>query len=264
MLKKVVVPRVFLGQLPALFAPRPALLIYNAKDDCCFTANETLPTVYDPVVPVYERYGRAEHFLFHVNDDPGTHNYERDNRVQFYKFIERYFVSPRNRLPDEIPSDQEVFNFDELAVGLPQNNATFRSLALARAENSLRPHYHSREEVALALREVVRYPDIRPTVHIERESEFDELQASAVTFHGGFGPFYGLLLETRPEAQKCVLHIADAPLVDSLPTIRALAVNYGNVLAIEPLFLGDNRPGGNSSWQYAMALQIHRQIAGPC
>ena len=41
--------------LTALLAPRPALLIYNQKDDCCYQSHRAKPSVYDPIRPLYEQ-----------------------------------------------------------------------------------------------------------------------------------------------------------------------------------------------------------------
>src|SRR5438876_8899378 len=36
--------------LTALLAPRPALLLYNEKDDCCFQTARALPSVFEPIL----------------------------------------------------------------------------------------------------------------------------------------------------------------------------------------------------------------------
>ena len=43
--------------LTAMLYPRPALLIYNEKDDCCFRAPQAWYSVYQPVTPLYEQAG---------------------------------------------------------------------------------------------------------------------------------------------------------------------------------------------------------------
>jgi hypothetical protein len=243
------------SHITALFAPRPALLIYNAQDHCCFTAADALPTVYDPVRPVYELFGRTNDFQFHINEDPGTHNYEQDNRIQFYNFIERYFLPEEERFPEEIPSDDEVLPVEALTVGLPEDNATFRSLALAHAESAPRIEHASPEEAAAILRRVTRHAEISPEVTVLREGTVDGLAVTALSFATMFGPFYGVLVESSKETAEGVVVVRDAPLAESLEPIRALAEEHGSVLAIEPLFLGGNQPGGDNAWQYGMALQ---------
>lgn len=114
--------------LAALVAPRPMLLTYNAEDDCCFRAPLVKPLVYDFLKPIYKLYGKEESLAWHENRDPGTHNYQLDNRLQTYRFFSQHFkLSPVER---EIPVDKEIKSYDELLVGLPDTNLT--TLGLAR------------------------------------------------------------------------------------------------------------------------------------
>ncbi len=130
--------------LTALLAPRPALLMYNEHDDCCFQTARARPSVYEPVRPLYEALGRPDDFAFHNNLDPGTHNYEREHRERFYGFLNRHFLDDRpgvlNR-DEEIPSEDEVRAEGELWVGTPAGNADFVSLArsLARGLKRRKP-----------------------------------------------------------------------------------------------------------------------------
>jgi hypothetical protein len=78
--------------LTAMLAPRPALLIYNEKDECCFPTHRAVASVFDPIVPVYELLGAKGRFAFHNNREPGTHNYLEDNRQAFYRFINRAWL----------------------------------------------------------------------------------------------------------------------------------------------------------------------------
>ncbi|HEY8504624.1 MAG TPA: acetylxylan esterase, partial [Gemmataceae bacterium] len=70
--------------LTAMRAPRPTLLTYNSKDDCCFESGYALPPLVDAAMPVFKLYGKPEALRTHVNHDPGTHNYERENREALY------------------------------------------------------------------------------------------------------------------------------------------------------------------------------------
>jgi dienelactone hydrolase len=115
--------------LTAMLAPRPALLLFNEKDDCCFQTHRALPSVVEPILPVYALYERATHFRFHNNTVPGTHNYDQDNREQFYHFLNDEFQPEITRRDAEIPVDEEVLSFDALKVGVPAGNAGFGKLA---------------------------------------------------------------------------------------------------------------------------------------
>ena len=120
--------------LTAMLAPRPALLLYNEYDDCCFRTARARPSVYEPVRPLYASYGRQDAFEFHNNIDPGTHNYEREHRERFYRFLNRHFLPGERVRDEEIPSADEVRSEEELTVGTPRVNADFvnltRSVAL--------------------------------------------------------------------------------------------------------------------------------------
>jgi hypothetical protein len=113
--------------LVAMLPPRPTLLTYNAEDDCCFRAPAVKPLVYDAMKPVFEKYGAAESFEWHENRDPGTHNYQLDNRLAAYRFFSRQFHLPL--ITSETGVDEEVKSYEELAVGLPKDNLTLLELA---------------------------------------------------------------------------------------------------------------------------------------
>src|SRR5262245_39488728 len=120
------------NHLTAMMAPRATLLTYNSKDDCCFESGYALPPLLDAAGPVFKLYGKEKSLRSHVNDDPGTHNYEKDNRQAFYRMVGDFFYpGDASYRAEEIPSDGEVKTKEELAVDLPAKNADFNSLALA-------------------------------------------------------------------------------------------------------------------------------------
>ena len=80
--------------LTAMMAPRPTLLIYDAEDDCCFRAPLVKPLVYDSVKPFFKLYGREDVFQWYENRDPGTHNYQLNNREPAYRFFSQQFGLP--------------------------------------------------------------------------------------------------------------------------------------------------------------------------
>jgi dienelactone hydrolase len=125
------------AQLTAMRAPRPTLLIYNAEDNCCFRAPLVKPYIYDDIRPFFRLLGVEDDFAWHENVDPGTHNYQVDNRQTAYRFINKYFdlAGPE----DEIPVDSEIKSIDELKVGLPTDNLTILGLARHFAGNIQRP-----------------------------------------------------------------------------------------------------------------------------
>ena len=115
--------------LSALFAPRPTLLIYNRHDDCCFQTRRTRKSIYEPIRPVFALLGARDNIALHDNTDPGTHNYERDNRRQLYKFLNQHWGLETP--DDDLPYRDELQTEAALAVGLPPDNATLISIAQA-------------------------------------------------------------------------------------------------------------------------------------
>ena len=113
--------------LTAMMAPRPTLLIHNAEDDCCFRAPLVKPLIYDGIRPFFKLYGKEDLFQWYENRDPGTHNYQLDNRERAYRFFSQQFGMPM--LEKEIPAGQEIRTYDELVVGLPKDNLTILDLA---------------------------------------------------------------------------------------------------------------------------------------
>ena len=88
-------------------APRPTLLTYNAEDDCCFKAGLVKPGVYDDVRPFFKLYGKENVFAWHENRDPGTHNYQLDNRLADYRFFSKQFDIPLPDNEDGVASENQ-------------------------------------------------------------------------------------------------------------------------------------------------------------
>jgi hypothetical protein len=133
--------------LTAMLAPRYALIIANTKDTCCFRADRAKESVVDPVKPVYELFDKSDNFDFHANEDPGTHNYDKDNREAFYKFVNKHFLPKGEGKDEEIPVDDEVRKQADLAIDLPKENGSFFTLAaeaMKKLPVSTRPSYSDR------------------------------------------------------------------------------------------------------------------------
>jgi len=147
--------------LTAMMAPRPTQLIYNAEDDCCFRAAMTKPFVFDAIQPIFALYGKQDLLSWHENRDPGTHNYQLDNRTQAYRFFASQFKLP----PFEEGADvaPEIKTYDELRVGLPENNLTILDLARKIAGQISRAPMTSPDAGRTKLKNLIRF---RP-VHIE-------------------------------------------------------------------------------------------------
>ncbi len=116
--------------LTAMRAPRPTLLTYNAGDDCCFKAGHTLEPLLQAARPAFALYGAEKHLRSHVNHVPGTHNFEQENREQYYAFLGDYFYpGDASFVRAEIPSEGELKTAEELTVPLPSDNVDFHRMA---------------------------------------------------------------------------------------------------------------------------------------
>ena len=141
-------------QLVAMRAPRPTLLVYDLEDDCCFRAPLVKPSVYDAVRPFFRLYGKEADLAWHANADPGTHNYQLDNRMAAYHFLYRHLGLPD--VESEAPVGGELKSYQDLTVGLPDNNLTLLGLARKLSDTARRPG-GSRQDLA----EVVRYREMK-------------------------------------------------------------------------------------------------------
>jgi hypothetical protein len=164
-------PADFLGgedytSLVALRAPRPTLLIHNGEDDCCFRSMLVKPYIFDALKPFFQIFGVEQNLAYYENRDPGTHNYQLDNRLQAYRFFSQHFNLPE--VAEEIPSGAELKTFEELSAGLPAGNLTITGLAKKLAGGITRPAIPAdptaREAWAAAqrpiLKTVIRYKPV--------------------------------------------------------------------------------------------------------
>ncbi len=116
--------------LTALLSGRALLLTKNAKDQCCFAAPHALPPLRDAASPKFKLLGREKYFRTHINHDPGTHNFEADNRRQLYKMLSHVFYGNETAVGlKEKHTDKEIFNSEQLHVNLPKNNVDIHRVA---------------------------------------------------------------------------------------------------------------------------------------
>jgi len=167
--------------MTAMLAPRPALLILNDKDDCCFVTNRTRPLIYDAVCPTYAAMGALDKFQTYNNFVPGTHNYGPDNRSQCYRFLNRHFGLSTPEQDIHKPTD--VLTEDRLWVGLPPDQRTMMGLALERANRLCHSHgvpatAGQRKALRAKLAEVIRLP--RYTAKATASQQTDDGSLTAV------------------------------------------------------------------------------------
>jgi dienelactone hydrolase len=253
----------FVGQdfthLTAMMAPRPTLLVFNAEDNCCFIGPMVKPELYDPVVPFFRLYGKQNAFEWHENLDPADHNYQLDNRQAFYRFLNHHFgLSGPNQ---EIPVAGEIKSYEELKVGLPQDNLTI--LGLARkiaAEIKREPASHSQR--LAQLKETVRYRPVTlrhawalantKSKGVETRSfrlEMSNDLAATAVWVSAMGAVPG---------GTATLVLNDGGRKAAIDTVVERTNRGEQVLALDPLFTGDASPRrtntDNSRWLYGVML----------
>jgi dienelactone hydrolase len=237
--------------LTAMRAPRPTLLTYNAKDDCCFEAGYALPPLLAASRPVFQLYGKEKALRSHVNDDPGTHNFEKDNRQALYRMIGDFFYPQDPKFdPAEIPVEKEVKTSGELAVALPAENSDFNVLARGLARDLPRVPAWPTEKAAaeqwqgeqrVRLREVVRAKDLE--VKADRTVATEKYGLHSVFWKLRLGDAWTVpVVElSRGEPKRTALLVDDAGRkAGVLNTERLLGAGW-RVLAVDPFYVGESR-----------------------
>ena len=229
------------AHLTAMLAPRVALLTYNEKDNCCFAAPHALPPLLEAARPVYQLLAKAENLHDHINYDPGTHNFERDNREALYKVIGRHwYPDVATFSPNEIDSQAEIKTAEQLNVELPADNLDLQKLAAGLMQNL--PAGRADRD---ALSAVLRLPsaskkssaapaDIPVNIVGQTHVSFwklrlgDEWTVPAVEF-----------LQDRSQGLSIV--IADGGRSAAASEIEQILKQGRSVLAIDPFYLGESK-----------------------
>lgn len=250
------------AHLTALRAPRPTLLTYNAGDDCCFKSGHTLQPLLDAARPIFALYGAEDHLRSHVNHVPGTHNFERENREQFYAMLGDFFYrGDTTFVRTDIDSQKELKTADELHVPLPEDNVDFHRLAQSLATGLPRqPALPTDKPAAEAwqqgrreqLRALLRVPSYRAMAH-SREiaaSSADAVRTPAlVTAHllqieGWTVPAVELAPLTKRVPQGVRLLVADAGRGSLAEECATLIAQSYRAVALDPLLWGESKLKG--------------------
>lgn len=236
------------AHLTALMAPRPTLLTFNAKDQCCFAADHALPPLLDAARPIFALYGKPENLRSHINQDPGTHNYLLDNRQALYRMLGDHFYAGRaDYRADEIPSDAEVKTPRELEVKLPPDNASLHSLAIDLSRPLPLDGELPRDRGTAAswgdsrrarLRAIVRARRYETRADKVADEEKDGLKAVLwkLTFGGWSVPVVEL---SRGAPKSSVLLVADAGREGAAAVARERLDRGERVFAVDPFYVGE-------------------------
>ena len=253
------------AHLTALFAPRPALLIYNARDNCCFLPERALPTTYEAALPVYRLLGAEQNLAFHINHDPGTHNYERDNREQFYAFLGAHFLGDHDTIKERPLEPEEIHAKEELYAGLPDNNATFASLAEAvfadhaprtpPVEETGNRRTMWQSQYVASLGAIVAPQAITWQTEVRQARGADGLQSDRYTLKSADWTLGALhVLPDRADTAEVTIVLSDQGIALESERLDRLVGEGRPVLACDPLFFGANTPNPRNPSALAMVF----------
>jgi hypothetical protein len=238
--------------LVALRAPRPTLLTYNIKDDCCFQSGHALEPLLNAARPIFNLYGAGFDLRAHVNHDPGTHNFEQDNREQFYAFLgDQFFRGEQNYPRTEIACQDEVKTPAELEVPLPENNVDFSKLAASLAAaipasdkaNGKQPTAPQQQERRQQLARFLRVPSYEVTSSKHETVSHENRQAESYQLKiGGHWtvPATEFVHTTKASAAPVIL-IADAGSAAHAGEVERLLAAGHPVLTVDPLLWGASK-----------------------
>jgi dienelactone hydrolase len=237
--------------LTALRAPRPTLITMNAKDDCCFAAGHALQPLLRAAWPVFRLCGQESALDSHVNTDPGTHNYELDNRQAFYRFVKRHFFADSPGFDaSEIPADSEVKPKEVLDVPLPAGMPDFHTLALELSRNlprdpALPTAVSAAEEWQQRgrdrLREIVRLRDFGVSAVQVASSVQGETQARSWRLRLGEDWTVPAVELFRGSPRQTTLLVADGGRVSAAAEAERLLAAGERVIALDPFYFGESK-----------------------
>jgi hypothetical protein len=239
--------------LTALLAPRPALLTFNAADNCCFKADHALPPLLDAVRPIYRLFGQEDRLRAHVNTDPGDHNFGLDNRLALYRMLgDHFFAGDAGFDATEIDSGVEVKTAEELRVELPADNAGFHTWATRLMADLPRSAELPTDKTAAEawqkaarnqLRGVVRASDYAVQAQSAGGDEKDKIKANYWRLRIGDAWTVPAVEFTPSGAKSTVLVVADDGRASpaAVAEIERLLAAGKRVVAIDAFYFGESK-----------------------
>jgi hypothetical protein len=249
--------------LTAMMAPRPTLLTYNSKDDCCFEAGYVLPALRAAAEPVFKLYRKKAFLRSHVNDDPGTHNYGKDNRQAFYRMVgDHFYAGDKTYDAKEIPSEKEVKSKADLLVELPAGNTDFHKLALALAKKLPRtPNFPAARAEALKWQETQR-KKLRNIVRA-KEYQVKAVKTDAPEKGGLKVVYWQIKMDStwtvpvvelaRGVPKTTVMLLNDAGRSSDVVNVNRLLDAGHRVLAVDPFYFGESKIP-QRDWLFALLI----------
>lgn len=244
--------------LNALMVPRPMLMIYNAKDNCCFVASTVKGNTYDPIVPFYEQAGVKGSLAYYENQNPGDHNYGEDNRLQLYRFLDQHFHPFSERVIQETVDSEEILTADQLRIPLPENNEDFDTLAAQFARDLPVVNNRTLPQMREQLRQTLKYPVWTASVdRFTGPQRFGDFVVRRLKVKTGDELTINAAIVEHADGQmikRTVVLLADSGVIQQTARISELIEQGGRVVVIDPLLIGWNKP---STRLYQTNLFIH-------
>jgi hypothetical protein len=249
--------------LTALRAPRPTLITFNDKDDCCFRPDTGMAPLVDGAKPIYRLYGQEGRLQTHVNFDPGTHNYERDNREAYYRFLKEHFYGGAAGFDaKEIPSDSEVKKPEELDVPLPTPNSSFHAQALTlldglRAKRGAAPPSPSnawKQRQRAELRKVLNAPRYNGIAESMAEETAGDTKAVYFKLRLGGEWTVPCVELTRGNPSGTTILLGDEGRAALAEQADRLLNSGQRVLAIDPFFFGEGKMKFGAGFLYPLLM----------
>jgi len=253
--------------MTAMVAPRPMLLTYNDKDNCCYQTWETLPPLVEAAEPIYKLYGKSHHLRTHnnmvVDPESSGHNFGRENREALYRLI-GYFFYPNDPhfAREDLPGlEKEIKPIPKLDVDLPENNHGFNSMArklmrdlpreprIPTGEAAVQTWQHRRRA---KLRDIVRYTAY--SVKAEPIREHQESGLHSRDWLLDMGEWAVPAVELTPtDAVGTSVVMSDSNRARASEQVTQLLQQKQRVIAFDPYYFGESALGERD---HLMALLV--------
>jgi hypothetical protein len=224
--------------------------------------------------PIYKLFDQESRLRSHVNVDPGTHNFGQDNREALYSMLgDNFFAGSPSFTVDEIDCEDELKTKDELDVPIPDDNATFNSIAVDLCQ-SLPRAADLPTDLAVAKRwqqknretliQVTRSDRADYTLTAELQDSYsrDGLQIAHWRLRIGGDWTVPATEISPPGADSTTIVISDEGRASCGATVARLIGENKRVLAIDPFYFGEAKVSQKDFlFAFMIATVGHRPLA---
>lgn len=237
--------------LTAMLAPRPALLTFNATDNCCFAAPRAMPPLLDAARPIYRLLGKELNLRTHVNYVPGDHNFGVENREALYRIIgDTFYPGDKKFVRSEIACESELKSKDELDVPLPAKNEDFNSLAAKMMESLPRTDTPGTRD---DLRKIVRAKDYQAVEQVDGRETIGDVTITRRKFKLDGAWTVPAVEFAPPNAKRTTLVVADKGRTATADLVKTLLADGTRVLVVDPYYFGESKLGSRD-WLFSLLI----------